>query len=106
MHGACTGLGPADYFRTLRAAREKIAIPGQYRHLNRYRQVAPGEVEAAFLHANSNLPADAVAVTCDRRYLRDVRICMTKDLRFRSCPDIDRKACRNSRLVMPPVRGG
>ena len=105
-HGACTGLDQADYFRTLRAAREKVAIPAQYRQLDRYRQVAPGEVEAAFLRANRKLPANGVAVTCDRRFLRDVRICMTKGLEFRSCPQVDRRSCRNSKVVMPPVRGG
>lgn len=105
-HGACTGLAQRDYFRVLRAAREKVAIPGEFRHLDRYRQVAPGEVEAAFLRANADLPAEAVAVTCDRRYLREVRICMTRDLRFRSCPEIDRGACRRRAVVMPPVRGG
>jgi ribonuclease T2 len=105
-HGACTGLDQAGYFRALRAAREKVAIPAQYRQVDRYREVAPGEVEAAFLRANRRLPANGVAVTCDRRYLREVRVCMTKDLDFRSCPQIDRQSCRRSRVVMPPVRGG
>jgi ribonuclease T2 len=31
---------------------------------------------------------------------------MTKDFTFRACPEIDRRACRRDRLVMPPVRGG
>ena len=31
---------------------------------------------------------------------------MSKDLRFRDCADIDRRACRRDRLVMPPMRGG
>jgi ribonuclease T2 len=105
-HGACAGLDQRDYFRVLRAAREKVVIPAQFRQLDRYRQLAPGEVEAAFLRANAELPAGAVAVTCDRRYLREVRVCMTRDLRFRSCPEIDRRACRSREVVMPPVRGG
>ncbi len=105
-HGACSGLAQRDYFRTLRAARQRVVIPTPFHRLDRYRQVAPGEVEAAFLRANADLPANAVAVTCDRRYLREVRICMTTDLRFRSCPEIDRQACRRREVVMPPVRGG
>lgn len=103
-HGACAGLAQRDYFRVLRTAREKISIPAQFSRLDRYRQVAPGEVEAAFLRANAAMPANAVAVTCDRRYLREVRICMTKNLRFRACPEVDRRACRRSEVVMPPVR--
>lgn len=105
-HGTCTGLSQTDYFRILRAARQKVAIPDEYRRLDGYRMVAPQEVEDAFLRANRGLRPDAVAVTCDRRYLREVRICMTRDLGFRACPQVDRQACRQPRVVMPPVRGG
>ena len=45
-------------------------------------------------------------MTCDSRRLHEVRICMSKDLRFRDCAEIDRRACRRDRLVMPPMRGG
>ena len=31
---------------------------------------------------------------------------MTRDLQFRECADVDRRACRRDKLVMPPVRGG
>ena len=31
---------------------------------------------------------------------------MSKDLKFRDCAEIDRRACRRDRLIMPPVRGG
>ena len=56
------------------------------------------------MKANQSLPADGIAVTCDKRFLREVRICMTKDLKFRSCPEIDRRDCRLDKAVMPPVR--
>jgi len=35
-HGACSGLSQTDYFGVLRAAREKIAIPEQFRQLGDY----------------------------------------------------------------------
>jgi ribonuclease T2 len=38
--------------------------------------------------------------------LGEVRICVGRDLRFRSCPEIDARACRREKVVMPPVRGG
>ena len=66
----------------------------------------PAEVEDAFIKANPGLTQDAVTVTCDSRRLREVRVCLSKDLRFRGCPDIDRRTCRRDELVMPPVRGG
>jgi ribonuclease T2 len=46
-----------------------------------------------------------IAVTCNDRRLREVRICFAKDLTFRACPEIDERACRKPRLVMPPTRG-
>lgn len=104
-HGTCSGLGQKDYFDVLRAAREAVAVPSRFRRLDAYLTVEPGVVERDFLNANPTLRADAVAVTCDRRYVREVRICMTKDLKFRACPQIDRRDCRLDRAVMPPVRG-
>lgn len=105
-HGSCSGLGQPDYFAVLRAARETVSIPARFRHLGKTLTLAPGEAEAAFLEANPALRADAVAVTCDGHYLREVRICMTRDLKFRSCPEIDRRGCRRGRVVMPPTKGG
>ena len=103
-HGACSGLSQDDYFAVLRMAREKVAIPEPFRRLDDYLTIAPDEAEADFLTANAGLPADGIAVTCDKRFLREVRICMTKDLKFRSCPEIDRRACRLDKAVMPPAR--
>lgn len=106
QHGTCSGLSQADYFRVLRAAREAVTIPAEYRRLDGYKTLDPDEAERAFLSANPGLPAAGVAVTCDKRYLRDVRICMDKGLGFRACPEVDRRDCRLDRVVMPPVRGG
>ena len=38
--------------------------------------------------------------------LREVRVCIGRDMNFTACPEIDRRACRRDRLVMPPVRPG
>ena len=92
-HGTCTGLSQDDYFRVLRAAREKVAIPAEFLRGGAQR-LDPDAAEAAFLKANNDLPRQGIAITCDESYLRDVRICMTKELGFRSCPGIDRSACR------------
>lgn len=105
-HGTCAGLSQEDYFATLRAARDKVAIPPEFRRLDAYRTVTPTDAERAFLQSNPSLPADGIAVTCDKHYLREVRICLTKALSFRPCPEVDRRSCRLDRAVMPPVRGG
>ena len=40
-----------------------------------------------------------------QRVLQEVRVCMSKDLRFRDCAEIDRRACTRDKLLMPPTRG-
>ena len=106
-HGTCSGLGARPYFDTLRKARAVVKIPDAYIELKSPLTVTPDEVEEAFVQANPGLARDAIAVTCDNRRLREVRICFNKELGFRSCPEIDtRGACRLERMIMPPVRGG
>jgi ribonuclease T2 len=105
-HGTCSGLDPADYFAQARAAKSKIVIPTPYRALDRPLVTSPGEVERAFIAANPGLEPSMIAVDCDRRNLREVRVCMTKDLAFRPCAEVDRRSCRAEQVVMPPVRGG
>jgi ribonuclease T2 len=104
-HGTCAGLDARSYFETVRKARAVVKIPEPYIEIKDALMVAPGEVEEAFAKANPGLAPDAVAVTCDNRRLREVRICLGKDLRFQSCPEIDARACRLDRVVMPPLRG-
>ncbi len=104
-HGTCSGLSQDDYFATTRMAFDKIAIPQSLEAATQTRTVDPGSVEEAFITANPGLPNDAIAVTCDRRYIRDIRICLSRDLSgFVSCPEVDADDCRNSSAVMPPMR--
>jgi ribonuclease T2 len=105
-HGTCSGLNAERYFGNVRKARELLVIPPQFQDVKSYLTVTPDEVEQAFVAANPGLSRAAIAVTCDERRLSEVRIFLTKDLRFRDCAEVDRRACRRDKLVMPPVRGG
>jgi len=105
-HGTCSGLSPRGYFETVRKARAAVKIPPDFLELSEPKTVAPAEVEDAFIKANPGLSNAAVAVICDQRRLSEVRICMSKDLQFRACDEIDRRACRRDQIVMPPMRGG
>jgi ribonuclease T2 len=105
-HGTCSGLGQRAYFETIRKVRAQVKIPEAYLDPKQILTVTPDEVEEAFVAANPGLTRDGIAVTCDSRRLSEVRICVGKDLSFRPCPEIDTRACRRDRLVMPPVRGG
>lgn len=103
-HGTCSGMAQDKFFDLLRTARSKITVPPEYRKPAAYRSVDPDAMEKAFLEVNPGLLSGGIAVTCDRRYLREVRICMTRDLAFRNCSEVDRGHCRRSKAVMPPVR--
>ena len=104
-HGTCSGVSQQDYFTLTRMAFERVAVPGPYQASTALRPVDPDTVEAAFIAANPGLGADSVAVTCDRRYLRDVRICLARDLSgFVACPEVDADGCARDAAVMPGVR--
>jgi len=103
-HGTCSGLNQKDYFAKLRAAYEKIRFPAQYRLNNKYLTVSPAAVERAFQTENPGLANNAIAVTCGKRRLKEVRICFSKSLEFRPCKEVDRQSCRKQKIIMPPVR--
>jgi ribonuclease T2 len=105
-HGTCSGLGERAYFETIRKARATVKIPEEFLQLSEPKTIAPGDIEEAFIKVNPGLSSSAISVTCDSRRLSEVRVCLSKDLQFRSCEEIDRRACRREEVVMPPMRGG
>jgi ribonuclease T2 len=105
-HGTCSGLSGQAYFDLVRKARSAVKIPEDYSAPKSTLSVSPDEVEEAFVKANPGLSRSAISVTCGGTRLGEVRICMSKDLRFRDCPDVDRRTCKRDKLQMPPVRGG
>jgi ribonuclease T2 len=105
-HGTCSGLGARAYFESIRKARAAVKIPAEFLELPQPKSIAPDDIEQAFIKANPGLSHAAISVTCDSRRLSEVRICMSKDLQFRACEEIDRRACRRDQVLMPPVRGG
>ena len=105
-HGTCFSGNPRAYFEAIRRARAAVKIPEAYIEPGRVLTVTPDEVEAEFVKANPGLTEQGVAVICDNRRLREVRLCLNKDLSFRDCPEVNRRACRRNEIIMPPVRGG
>src|SRR6266446_6209030 len=83
-HGTCSGLSASAYFELVRKARAVVKIPEPYVEVTRALTVTPDEVEEEFVKANPGLTRDGIAVTCRSRRLGEVRICLGKDLRFRT----------------------
>src|SRR5262249_59210804 len=86
-------------------ARGVVKTPPQFDNPQKPLTVSPGEVVDAFVKANPGLTPAAIMIDCDRRYLREVRICLTRDLQFRDCGQDRGRTCRSDSLLMPPVRG-
>ncbi len=103
-HGTCSGLSPTAYFEAVCKARAVVKIPPEYIDLQEPLSVAPAAVEAAFIKANPSLSQNGIAIGCDNKRLREVRICLSKDLQFRDCAEIARRSCPRDQLVMPPLR--
>ena len=96
-HGLCSGLNPTDYFATVRRAFEAVKLPSGLTG----KSLAPREIESAFVAANPRMIETGIAVQCDRGLLQEVRICLTKDLAFRRCVDVDRRGCRVPEITVP-----
>lgn len=104
-HGTCSGLSARAYFETIRKARAVVKIPPEYIDVKSTLTLAPNEVEDAFVRANPGMTRGAIAVSCDEQRLREVRVCLSKDLKYHECPEVDGRSCRREQIVVPPMRG-
>jgi ribonuclease T2 len=107
-HGTCSGLGPADFFSLVRRAYAGITVPASLSGTSHEIRQSPGAVAMEFLHANPRFSAQSIVVTCSRQdapRLREVHICLDRDLGPRACSaDAARGACRAATLIVPPIR--
>ena len=102
-HGRCAGLAARDYYALARRALAVVAEPGVFAQIDRDLRVAPRAVEEAFLEANPALTPDGVTVTCRDGLIREVRICLTRDLEPRRCgPDVRRDCPLPAAALLAP----
>lgn len=91
-HGTCSGLNAAQYFANIRNARARVQVP-DFSNLPRQNLNAQ-EIERAFININRGLGHNGIAVISDHNLLSEVRICMTKELQFRDCDEVNARAAR------------
>jgi len=107
-HGVCSGFDPRQYFDAARQVYRSIHIPEQFQDLSQPLTESPEEIKGAFLKANGQLTADMIQIACSRNLLREVRVCLTKELTPRPCSrnEQNRRLCTYDTVTLPPVRGG
>lgn len=107
-HGTCSGLDPRGYYELSRRLFETVRIPSRFVNPFEAQFVSPADLESEILDANAGLSDDMIAVTCGSpgSRLRDIRICFSKDGKFRVCGgnENQNRLCRADRLYVPPVR--
>jgi ribonuclease T2 len=100
-HGTCSGLEPTAYFRAAAAARDSIRLPTELQSGARTQTLRAADIVSALRAANPSLPARAIAVSCGRRALSELRICLDKNLAPRACgPDV-RTSCGSGPVTVP-----
>lgn len=103
-HGVCTGLSPQDYYALSRAAYARITRPDVFRRINRDITVPARVIEQAFLKDNTGLQADQITITCRSGFIQEARICMTRDLAFRTCGADVVRDCTMQDAQFSPMR--
>ncbi|TLG79128.1 ribonuclease T [Methylocystis sp. B8] len=101
-HGVCSGKSPSDYFADVAHAHAAVTIPPLFVKPARDQTFTPIDVERAFYQSNPRLRPGMMAVSCRRRVMDGVRICLSKDLReFRACPEVVRRGCHVREISAP-----
>ena len=101
-HGSCSDLAAEVYFEMSRNAYESITRPSLFRRLTEPVTLRAEIVDTAFLKENPSLNDDMVRVTCKDGHVAEIRVCLNKDLSFRSCAPSMRADCDET-VVMPHI---
>lgn len=95
-HGSCSGLNPSDYFTLMRKAYNSIDMREAAKALNQNPQLSENEFRSILASSNPSLKQDDFSVHCSGKEITEIRACMTKDLKFRSCSLPIEKNCRSA----------
>lgn len=102
-HGACTGLGAEKYFQTADHAFASLQLPQELKAPRRNLEMNGDQLRAALKRANPTLGDDMMSLHCSKGQLVEVRVCLDKNTRLRSCGKRMRNACPASRPFEIPA---
>ena len=103
-HGTCSNLSVADYFATVRKARDSVSIPKDLDQPSQKLQLSPAEIEGKLAAANPSFPSGAFRTSCYKDgELQEARVCFNKDLTPRPCT-ASAGECTIKNVTILPVR--
>jgi ribonuclease T2 len=104
-HGTCSGLTPQRYFESILTTWANVRIPNELKNLTKTQvEFSPADIERKFVAANPGLQPNMLAVECTGRFLKEVQVCLDKNLKFRACSAQVERACSMSKIIVRPVR--
>ncbi|KRP49762.1 ribonuclease T2 family protein [Pseudomonas poae] len=103
-HGTCSGLDATRYLDATDAALASVQIPQQLQPFNVPNYLEAAEIEALFRQSNPAMGNHSVAVICKGKVLSEVRVCLSKELRFAGCPRSVKTQCRGGDIRIPVQR--
>lgn len=103
-HGSCSGLSAADYYALSRRAYTMVNRPAVLRRLTQEVQLPASVIEDAFLRANPSWHKDMLTITCNKGYIEEARLCLSKDLTPVPCGRDVIRDCRIRDARFTPIR--
>jgi ribonuclease T2 len=104
LHGTCSGLSAADYFRIADRALGAVRIPTPFEAPPVALSMTGAQIAANFRAANAGMPEDGLTVACSHGQLSEVRVCLSRDLAIRSCGRRVRSSCPSAAVQVPSSR--
>jgi ribonuclease T2 len=102
-HGTCSGLLAAHYFAQIETAYSALVIPPELQKPTTEVQTTLTEIKQRFGAENPRLVPGSVTVQCSGAFVREVRICLRKDLSPMPCSGFVRDTCKAPVLQFRPV---
>ncbi|MCY1078887.1 ribonuclease T2 [Archangium lansingense] len=103
-HGTCSGLDVEEYFNVTEEAFQRVALPEPLRTPRKIVTGSVTAIERLFMEENPGLDPEEIAVVCNGQTVSEIRICMDKELNFRTCGRDVRDTCKEGRARFPPIR--
>jgi ribonuclease T2 len=103
-HGTCSGFDAREYFNMADRATGVVKIPTALAAPRSDQSLPAEQIANLFRGANPQLAEGAITVTCNRAELSEVRVCLTRDLKLRSCGRGVHSNCPRVPLNIPASR--